>query len=53
MDRGAWQATVHRVAKSRTRLGDFTSLHFMFSKLTVHACSKHLIASYRKCPSHQ
>ena len=22
MDRGAWQATVHRVAKSRTRLSD-------------------------------
>ena len=28
MDRGAWQATVHRVAKSRTRLSNFTSLHF-------------------------
>ena len=25
MDRGAWQATVHRVTKSRTRLSDFTS----------------------------
>ena len=24
MDRGAWQATVHEVAKSRTRLSDFT-----------------------------
>ena len=24
MDRGAWWATVHRVAKSRTRLSDFT-----------------------------
>ena len=24
MDRGAWQATVHRVAKSRTRLSNFT-----------------------------
>ena len=24
MDRGAWQATVHGVAKSRTRLNDFT-----------------------------
>ena len=22
MDRGAWQATVHRIAKSRTRLSD-------------------------------
>ena len=26
MDRGAWQATVHGVAKSRTWLSDFTSL---------------------------
>ena len=28
MDRGAWRATVHRVAKNRTLLSDFTSLHF-------------------------
>ena len=28
MDRGAWEATVHAVAKSLTRLSDFTSLHF-------------------------
>ena len=28
MDRGAWWATVHGVAKSQTRLSDFTSLHF-------------------------
>ena len=28
MDRRAWQATVHGVAKSRTRLSDFNSLHF-------------------------
>ena len=26
MDRGVWWATVHGVAKSRTRLSDFTSL---------------------------
>ena len=26
MDGGAWWATVHRVAKSRTRLSDFTLL---------------------------
>ena len=26
MDREAWRATVHRVAKSRTRLSDFASL---------------------------
>ena len=24
MDRGAWRATIHGVAKSRTRLNDFT-----------------------------
>ena len=28
MDKGAWQATVHRVTKSRTQLSEFTSLHF-------------------------
>ena len=29
MDRGAWQAAVHGVAKSRTRLNDLTfTLHF-------------------------
>ena len=27
MDGGAWWAVVHGVAKSRTRLSDFTSLH--------------------------
>ena len=27
MDRGTWRATVHGVAKSQTRLSDFTSLH--------------------------
>ena len=28
IDQGAWWATVHGVAKSRTQLSDFTSLHF-------------------------
>ena len=28
MDGGTWWPTVHRVAKSRTRLSNFTSLHF-------------------------
>ena len=41
MDRGAWQATVHGVAKSRTRLSNFTSLQWriferIFSGLTMH-----------------
>ena len=26
MDRGAWQATVHGVAKSKTRLSDSTTM---------------------------
>ena len=30
MDGGAWQATVHRVAKSQTRLSDFTFTFFLF-----------------------
>ena len=29
MDGGAWWATVHGVAKSWTRLSDFTSLHIL------------------------
>ena len=29
MNKRAWWATVHGVAKSRTRLSDFTSLHFI------------------------
>ena len=33
MDRGAWQAAVYGVAKSRTRLSDFISLHFTSSFL--------------------
>ena len=33
MDRGAWQATVHGVAKSRTRLSGFTFLSFQISSL--------------------
>ena len=32
MDRGAWWATVHGVAKSRTRLSDFT---FTFTSLSL------------------
>ena len=34
MGGGAWWATVHGVAKSRTRLSDFTSLHFRFFRLS-------------------
>ena len=37
MDRGAWWATVYGVAKSRTRLSDFTSLS-LSEKLLVCSC---------------
>ena len=32
MDIGAWQATVHGVAKSRTLLSDFYYTHFIAQK---------------------
>ena len=32
MDRGAWWATAHGVAKSRTRLSDFTLLYLRQQK---------------------
>ena len=31
MDRGTWQAIVHRVAKSQTRLSDCTHMHTGFA----------------------
>ena len=30
MDRGAWEATVHGVTKSQTRLSDFTYFSYLF-----------------------
>ena len=42
MDGGAWWATVHRVAKSRTRLSDFTSLRVLY----IHWLIK---SSYEPC----
>ena len=33
MDRGAWEATVHGVAKSQTRLSDFTTINFCLSTI--------------------
>ena len=35
MDRGAWWATVHEVAKSRIRLSDFIDFTFFFFFLTL------------------
>ena len=42
MDRGPWWAAVHGIAKSRTRMSDFTSLHdeWLDFKINQHACAK-------------
>ena len=45
MDRGAWWATVHGVAKSRTRLSDFTSLQSFKVK---YRCKKNALNCFRK-----
>ena len=37
MDRGAWQAIVHGVAKKQTRLSDF---HFQVTKLSIDSESR-------------
>ena len=40
MDRGAWQAAVHGVAKSRTRLSDFTFtfyFHALEKEMATHS----------------
>ena len=34
MDREAWRAAIHRVAKSQTRLGDWTELNTTEDSLT-------------------
>ena len=50
MDRGAWRATVHGVAKSQTRLSDF---HFFLFPSNQFSCSKmpspseHLLKCFR------
>ena len=45
MDRGAWWATVHGVAKSRTQLRDFTFTFFhLSSAYLVAQMAKHLPA---------
>ena len=38
MDREAWHAAVHGVAKSWTRLSDFTSFHFLYSPTLTSIC---------------
>ena len=37
MDRGAWRAAVHGVAKSRTRLSDFAHFHALEKEMATHS----------------
>ena len=41
MDREAWRAAVHGVAKSRTRLSDWTELKLSLWEMLKHLSSKH------------
>ena len=47
MDGGAWWATVHRVAKSWTRLSDFTSLH-SYKYLSITCDTVNILTPYTK-----
>ena len=46
MDGGAWKATVHGVAKSRTRLSDFT-FTFLFHALEKEMASHSSVLAWR------
>ena len=51
MDGGAWWATGHGVAKSRTRLSDFTSLSLKQSSKWKQGPQPRIsILNYLKCP---
>ena len=40
-DRGAWRAAIHRVAKSWTRLRDYTTATILWKPEEAKACSQH------------
>ena len=46
MDRGAWQAAVHGVTKSRTRLSDFT-FTFLFHALEKEMATHSSVLAWR------
>ena len=52
MDRGAWWATVHRVAKSQTQLSDFT-FTFTFSFVLYKFCVSKFVKNFFLCYSCQ
>ena len=41
MDREAWRAAIHAVAKSQTRLSDWTELNWMWQKSCIHKTIRH------------
>ena len=43
MDRGAWRAVVHRVAKSQTRLSTHTHTHDSEPLSSQHVCENQMI----------
>ena len=45
MDREAWRATVHGVAKSRTQLSDWTELKQSWSHLFILAMKQRLVCN--------
>ena len=47
MDEGAWQAAVHGVAKSRTRLSDFTFFSFHFHALEKEMATHSSVLAWR------
>ena len=49
MDGEAWRATVHGVAKSRTRLSDFTFTFTFHTYKNLHIIIKSLVAQKLKC----
>ena len=46
MDRGAWQATVHGVTKSRTQLSDY---HFFLNEQEPDAINNNTMRCYEPC----
>ena len=52
-DREAWQATVHGVARSRTRLSDFTHSYHQGVEVFWHPASSFSVPVFLPCPSPQ
>ena len=52
MDGGAWWATIHGVAKSRTQLSNLTSLHFVVWQKQIQNCEEIILQFLKNCVSH-